>query len=261
MAKADRALEHLEALHALSKGFEEPEKHEVSVKFEAEARCYVARVHFEDVVAPPMYLGVVLGDLVHNLRSALDQVAWQMARIEHSEEELMKVRSSIHFPVCHGHRNELLAHPLLSYVPADAIAVLDDAQPYNGVNGHDTHWLGVLNRLWNADKHRLVHPCFTLVDFGETSFEPRSIYVDDLGGTEVEIVLPPDGAVKSGTEVARIRFRDGPNPDAQHVRVKRQPPAHIAFGAAPDQVGKDELGTLCSNTALTISLAAPIFGL
>jgi hypothetical protein len=50
---------------------------------------------------PPLYLGLILGEVINDLRSALDQLAWQLALDYAGAEELAKpgVGNAITFPI------------------------------------------------------------------------------------------------------------------------------------------------------------------
>jgi len=97
------------------------------------------------VPAPYRFYGVT-ADLIHNLRSALDQLAWQLSGCPSPS------RARPSFPVRlipPGPGKQL---PELRLMTARAVELVDSLQPYNNLGSDDPLW--VLNDLWNQDKHR-----------------------------------------------------------------------------------------------------------
>lgn len=60
-----------------------------------------AHYAYLDGTPPPLYLGLILGEMVHNLRSALDQLAWQLALSHVGEATLSdpRIGNLIVFPI------------------------------------------------------------------------------------------------------------------------------------------------------------------
>jgi hypothetical protein len=250
-AKITRGVEHYAALARACQDFTDSQPHEVTIDFEADVGCYVARFNVRK--EPPHKLSLILGDLIHNARAALDHAAWQAACLCNSEQDLLRpgTRTLISFPIT-THPNEFAKHSVLRFVPEAAKAVFEWAQPYHGPDGPEDHWLARLNRMWNADKHRLLHPTFALASVGKTGFVPRSIHIEDAG-VEIESLIPQGGyGIEDGAKIAHIRFPGGPKPDAQGVDVKTQPPAHIVFGTGRDACGIWTIGTFCGTASLVL---------
>jgi hypothetical protein len=96
----------------------------------------------------PVGIGLIVGDALHNLRSTLDHLAWQLVL-----EAGSAPTSSTSFPIFddaakYG-RGALSKLAGMRQSAIDAIAAI---KPYKG--GNDTLWR--LHRLNNVDKHRLV---------------------------------------------------------------------------------------------------------
>jgi hypothetical protein len=71
---------------------------------------------------PPLYLGLILGEIIHDLRSALDHLAWHLA-IQHTEPALVArrgVMNAIQFPISRS-ENALRNHRAMRYSGADAV--------------------------------------------------------------------------------------------------------------------------------------------
>jgi len=77
-AKVARARTHLQALYDEINAYVASEPHEIVEAFDAEAREYWATFR---VKVEPDWLawGILLGDFIHNLRSALAHLVWQLA--------------------------------------------------------------------------------------------------------------------------------------------------------------------------------------
>lgn len=256
-AKVLWSIDHYETLARACQAFTDSTPHEVTVKFDADVGYYVARFHVRQ--QPSADLSLILGDLIHNVRSALDHAAWQVALLENSGARLRRDRSKISFPITQR-PEEFARHPILAYVSEAAKAVFERAQPYNGPDGPEHHWLAIVNRMWNADKHRLLHPTFALTWIGKTGFVPAAIDVDDLlGGVEIESVIREEDGIEDGAEVAHIRFTSGPRPHMQEVRVKTQPPAHVVFGSGQDTCSLRMIGTFCASALQTLDRLEDLF--
>lgn len=97
---------------------------------------------------PPREWSPVIGDCLNNLRSSLDQIAWGLAEgrgdrftafpIFRDENDYRRVAPERH----------------LKQVRQDAHDIIQSFQPYLHVKGPEAHFLSLLDRLTNEDKHR-----------------------------------------------------------------------------------------------------------
>ena len=105
--------------------------------------------------APPPTLAPVLGDVVHNLRSALDHIAWNLAllNLEGTGSEPFDLTA---FPIITNTTDWSIDkfYRLVQDVLPEAIPDIIDLQPCHRRNPAE-HELAVLDALWNADKHRV----------------------------------------------------------------------------------------------------------
>jgi hypothetical protein len=108
-------------------------------------------------------VGVILGEIVHDLRSALDHVVWQLVTIGAEEPDLdnafplfagRETPESFRARACRPATANRKHGPLFG-VPADAVPVIEACQPYHGA---DTFLLRALHDLWSVDKHRDLLP-------------------------------------------------------------------------------------------------------
>jgi hypothetical protein len=211
--KLHRAKEHAEALHSAIKTFHWLDTYDASVKLDAQANELVVSMIVRE--QPPPEWGPLLGDFVHNLRSALDHLAIALVL---SNKPTAKVKS-IAFPM-------FAQDPFRPNAPAadkaawkkrvkgmstQQVAAIKAVQPFNNplpANLADT--LTVLNTLSNTDKHRRLIPVGGVA--GETvTLVPRKMDGWQLHTTTETI---PVGLIQDGAVVARFRITPlEPNPD------------------------------------------------
>jgi len=214
--KLDRAKQHFDALNA---------------EIEAYMRRFPARceavpidgigtysVRIGQLSPLPRDWGIKVGDCVHNARSSLDHLVWQLVIAaggtpgRHTE-----------FPICTSPgrwRHEVVetgrrASPLRG-VKEEAVEAIRLAQPFIGRSVDDARLatLAGLESLAVADKHRVVHAARSF-----TQSDAASVHIDDRAwGYEVEFQeFLGDIEIVEGVEVGRIRMRAHPLAIAQQV--------------------------------------------
>lgn len=122
----------------------------------ADAACPLLHMEWRLTAAPsslPLSFAALLGDVIQNLRAALDYAAWAGATQEARRE--------------HGH---LVSFPILEkksdfqrwrdmkgdWFDSEIVRVIEASQPYHAPT-HQLHPLKVLQVLSNHDKHRLLN--------------------------------------------------------------------------------------------------------
>lgn len=174
----------------------------------------------------PIY-PVMIGEFIHNLRSALDHAVWQLAK--------PPIKGRTGFPICideSGHRFSFfgsvtadgLGVRLLENIPSDAFEYIERVQPYNRLWRLDELW--VLNELWNEDKHR------NLVVIAKPSWN-QGIIISTRGGRE-----PCEGEInpRSADDPDVVLVLDA-NSDSQ-VDFAPSPTRYVAFGKGPPAQGR-----------------------
>ncbi len=152
---------------------------------------------FQQLFPIPETISLLVGDGVHNLRSALDHVAYVVA------EKYGLAGNEVYFPIASGRKGfEAKAR---SVCPAGSSedALLQALMPYNG--GNDYFWF--LHRLDIHDKHKLlisaVFQPFTkkVVESIPQVLGSKIVHIT-MGWTQIagSHSLP----LKSGTEIERI---------------------------------------------------------
>jgi hypothetical protein len=99
---------------------------------------------------PPDRLGLIVGDLAHNLRSALDVAAWELA-VDHDEQAALDRFWRVQFPLA-SDQALFRKHKALPFFSERARSALEAHQPFKAGNVA----LGWLQSLSNADKHQVT---------------------------------------------------------------------------------------------------------
>ena len=150
LLKVNRSLEHLHALNAARDlVFKEDPKGTFALVGEPDSHGtkYLFRAKMLQEL-PLLEWGVYVGDAVHCLRSALDQMIWSLAE---------KPIGSTAFPICLMKKEWVIDAPAqLWSVPEFVQAIVHDAQPYHRGDSAHSHPLAVLRTLSNLDKHRTI---------------------------------------------------------------------------------------------------------
>ena len=163
--KVERANKHIGELHARIDAFLESDGGGPSVHLDEEDGISVVRISFSEF---PADLSPIIGDIFHNLRSALD----------HMWDELIRSfggapRKRTNFPI-HGDENGLIG--ALNDGPIKAVPqpirdfILSAVQPYKG--GNDA--LYAVHNLNNKDKHIVLTPVLSVIGLAGFSVEDVS---------------------------------------------------------------------------------------
>ena len=108
----------------------------------------------------PVELSLIAGDIFHNLRSALDHLAYQLLLVGAGNGNF-----HVAFPIGDDQADFNKKRPRAKGLRQDALDAIDNLQPYRG--GNDKLWQ--LHELSKIDKHRLlvtVGSAFRSLDIG-----------------------------------------------------------------------------------------------
>lgn len=136
---------HLEKMRLEYRRVMIDEPHFAVGELDAEHAEYVYR--FKEPTTELDAFGLIVGDIVHNLRCALDQTAWQLAGIvgQQRREVMYPIFTTREgFDQAKKERISMLSQPMQD--------VIEGTQPYH--NGYEL--LGLLHRLSIIDKHRVI---------------------------------------------------------------------------------------------------------
>jgi hypothetical protein len=208
-AKLARATDHLNAFNAYAAAWLDESPYVFASKRYDNPPRFVFRI--ASIKPPDPQMGVIAGDLFHELRSAFDHVVWQLV-----EQNGGTPGDHLQFPIFRGSPGNFYkaTRDLLRDVPLPARRHIKRMQPYVRGNGDkiQTHPLTVVRAINNEDKHRVVLEAVAGIEYSGTDIElPRNA---DVG--EVDILLHWGGILRPGRRVATVRFEQlGPNPQME----------------------------------------------
>jgi hypothetical protein len=217
--KLERAGEHIEDLRVACDEWLGTDAYRVVREIEPETGYTAHRVKIKE--PPPARLGLLVGDAVHNLRSALDHIALELAVSKHRPGRVpATIEESSEFPIFplvmkNGRSGSDAFNATtnkgdparqsglfkLRGVESKAVAVIEGKQPYHRGNAWADDPLWVIHELDRIDKHRRVHLTAYAIAGTELTVpgdQPINfLHIDHVGGYS--------GPVQDGTEVARYR--------------------------------------------------------
>jgi hypothetical protein len=229
-----KAHDHLRAFNDGLKRFREGDPYPVSRQLDRGGAEHVYRVEIRQ--EPPPYLGTIVGDVLHNLRSALDSIVYDLS-LTASLCLTPGQRASTGFPIAAD--PEKFKPCPIRFLSPSAQAQVRAAQPYESE-------APLLNPLWmigqlnNVDKHRrvLVVPAFSMgsIHTKPTSALPKGRRLLDLlplpwvrstaAPLDFDERLHAVGPFQTGAELARFTFSE-PQPE---VDMEFQPMFDVALG-------------------------------
>ncbi len=219
-ARLVRAREHVNALHEATEVFFKREGYAIAKEGEPEDGWET--VVFEVREPPPLELSLILSDALHNWRAALDNLAWQLVRLNNR-----RPGGHTGFPVTRDpDRFDDLVAPRLHGMADRHKQAIANLQPYPGRNESEVRALEMVHALARADRHRALHATFA----SPAQLDIPFAFVNDQPGpaAEVDVRLLARGKLKHGTRLAQIRVRSpSTHPD---MKVRAEPIFEVAFG-------------------------------
>jgi hypothetical protein len=225
--KLERAQEHIEAFHGELSAYMKRHPHRLSTKRQNDGWEVVS---IEIVRPMPERIPLIAGDAVHCLRSALDHIVYAIGKgakkrsgywpICIAEDDYLLPRGK---PPCErpGMRDEGLAA-----VPEGLRTIIDEAQPYHGGDRAEEHVFAVLNRLDNADKHRIVQTALAVVRHpGDIK---RTHPTKDDGKTLTTEWLGIDQPLRMNKKTELLRWKT--DPPSNEVYVTYTPSLGVVLG-------------------------------
>lgn len=205
-AKIQRTDEHIENLKADITAFIDLNVYRATTHPQRDTPECIISVAGPD---PPLRFAVIVGEIVHHLRSALDHLVWQLVLANGQTPN-----KSNQFPICETLQQykSALGRGYIDGVSSPAKSLIKSLQPYH--KGKNCQWEGlwILNDLSNTDKHRLLLVVPAIVTpkvFGVSSSEANPLTITGMKPSDW-----PARATKDGTEVMRFTFT-APNPDVK----------------------------------------------
>jgi len=209
----------------------DPKPYRLSGEFRADTGEYVFTGQLLKPMPQPLW-GVMLGDGLHNLRSALDHLIYQLVLLDSGKPGTGENA----YPISDTGKNywsvgakgqESTRERRLRGVSDAHKAIIDETQPYRArVPPGAAYALSALRDLSNHDKHRLLHVTTISADFrSREAMDDFFIANTDAGEREGTFFQP----LRSDRETAFFAVKyscPGPNPD---VKVKGEPSLSVGL--------------------------------
>jgi len=152
-AKFDRADEHIDTLKRMLAAQFDNEVDGARAEYEPKTQNAGFVYYTHTARASHMAKqAVVIGDIIHNVRSGLDHLAWELVKANGgtpTKDTYFPILKVAPTPDRYGHPRP--PHIAGGVDPA-ALELIEAEQPYNW-NVPDRHPLLSLHRMWNEDKH------------------------------------------------------------------------------------------------------------
>jgi hypothetical protein len=196
--KIRRAEDHIRALNQCVQRFRKTDPYRVTRELERDGAEHVYTVAVRS--QPPSYLGAIVGDFFHNVRSALDSIIYDVS-LAAKPALTEKERNTIGFPIALREQNFDVAQ--IRFAPSAAQTEVKSAQPYK-TSVPAQHPLWLIRGFNNIDKHRqvLLVPALSMGASWTDSSLPEQ---------PVERFRPV-GPFEDGAELARFIFTE-PQPE------------------------------------------------
>lgn len=220
-AKLGRADEHLRELQAEARAFVETDPYSV-VNEEREADLDVALLRVREY--PPLRLGLILGDVLANWRSALDNLANELVVLNGKDPG-----TATSFPIFSKQADfDRRGRKRIKDMSEEHARIVEALQPFQNETDPTTRALVALNEHVNADKHRAINPALTAIVDAQAY---AASFCREPVDTEFYFEVDPVGfraRLEDGMELAHIRWhRPVPNPKPL---MAAEFPVEIAFG-------------------------------
>ena len=143
-------------------------------------------VSFQVPAAPPPEISVTIGEVVYNLRAALDYLVYELAILDSG-----KVVDGTQFPIVKKPEDfKGVRRKFLRGLTDDHVAAIERLQPYKR-----PHWLWALRALSNEDKHRTLSLIgyvgeVRVLGLGATEEEAAALGGYRMPGDEVSMYYP-----------------------------------------------------------------------
>lgn len=186
-AKTKRARKHIKDLLEEIKNYKSSDPIRFNCKIENLENGDVCW-HVEFSQAPiPHEVGAIIGDAIHNLRSALDLMSSDLAKLNNQRSD------NVYFPFGKDqeHFENTIKQKNFHKTGNDAVELLRSFSPYNG--GNDA--LRALHDLDIQDKHTDLIPAISVFASPVIDVKRRCIVGDPTQPTELKFQLP--GALSS----------------------------------------------------------------
>lgn len=230
--KLSRAADEIKALDKEVVAFvtEPPAPYSASGDFNRTTRILTVRVRSEKT-PDPMW-SIRIGEVAHNLRSALDHLVWQLVILTTGRPPALPTKNQ--FPIFDSKEgfNSRGVDQFLRCVRQDAVDLIRSEQPYFTGEKRDSP-LWHLQELSNVDKHRTIHVVGALIQGYRFNMPPT---LEPC--TIVDLEKISGGPIKQDTVLYRGQVIGGKLAYPwQPGKVEGHMAANIAFDESTPSVG------------------------
>jgi hypothetical protein len=185
---------------------------------------------------PPMW-SIIIGEIVHDLRSALDHLVYQL--VIHATDKPPTDRARTQFPIfLESSKFDTSGLSMLIGVSKHATDLIKSLQPFSTGEGAKSP-LWHLNQLSNIDKHRTLHLTGGTVQAFNFSFPPV------VNPGKIDKQISERGAFEHNTVIARGRMFSELPMFGNQVKVNAEISFDIVFDQCSAPVGEwSVIGTL-----------------
>lgn len=217
-AKIQRADEHIRSLDSEITSFLKSDVYKIIGHTQEETKEHVLHVIGPP---PPLRFSVIAGEVIHQCRSALDHLIWQLVLANHGTPDRRH-----EFPICDtpGKFKEACDRRKIKGISDTATDIIKSIQPYNNPKGFQWHPLWVLHDMDVTDKHKLLMVVIATasIDGSTLAINPGQPSVSILGLSEPKWPARP---TEDGTEILRIRLGE----PAPQMNVNVKPTVQVVF--------------------------------
>jgi hypothetical protein len=208
-AKLTRANRHAEELGREITAWNDRYPYGHTSEFDPDTSTYVFRYRIFE--PPPPSWSVIIGDIVHNLASALDHLAWQLVILNGCEPIERQTAFPIFKDETHWKSSERNGGQwMMEGMSEFHKLALGWYQPCRD-DEPEEHALMRLRQLWNFDKHRTLTP--VLGKYGPGATIKLHAVRDVQPGTFTGGSTIPIGPIEDNAKFARVPIiPSGPNP-------------------------------------------------
>ena len=241
-AKIERARKQMDALQAVFEGFYKSKPYSIRQELDPQAGEKRLVFHADPL---PLEWSVIIGEIVHNLRSALDHSIYELTRIEAGHP-----LDRTEFPVFEDEMKYFAVDRRGKPAPKSGLfkirgikderrrAVIKGLQPFEFKKTHPSDQLPIIalvHELNIVDKHRTLHLCRM------STTQLRTRVLRDIHPISMTIIIP---RLEDGTECARWKPVGNFNDE---VDMESEVSFEIAFGdSVPILEGKPVI-TICEH--------------
>lgn len=250
-AKLRHAETHLSTLRTFIDTARAREENQLAVGAELDtaAGLYILRITYTPDLTPiAEKVSLIVGDVIHNLRSALDHLAWQLAC--GAAGGTPRKSKDVVFPICDPRQpGKTCKTP--GYLATADWQKMHEFEPCKGLNNRPDGWsasyvhqLTLLKELSNADKHKTL-PVVLLLTNELKTMRTRTSLPPWIVKTEEGVTFVP--------ECMSDLNPDDDRPDFTHASFKAEVGAEICRQRAPAWKGRtviEHVGTAAPQVTL-----------